>query len=255
MKSVFRIVLCMLIIFMTSVTAFADMCVPILLYHCVVEELAGEDDPRMIVTADRFSEHMQALKDHGYDTITYDQYMDYVKKGTPLPPKPIIINFDDGYENNYTYAYPILRDMNMKATIFIVAGYVGATTTKYPHFTWEQALEMEHSGVIDIQSHTMTHPMLSELSYEETLREMRMSKYLVEKNMGKECKYMAYPFGVHNEWTDNLGVAAGYELMCVVGDNGANGKDSDLYAIRRLTVSQDMDADSFIKYIEENTGM
>ncbi len=255
MKSVFRIALCLLIVFMTSVTAFADTRVPILLYHCVVEELAEDDDPRMLVTADRFSEHMQALKDHGYDTITYDEYMDCIKRGTHLPEKPIIINFDDGYENNYTYAFPILKQNDMKATIFTMAGYVGETTTKYPHFTWEQALEMEQSGFIDIESHTMTHPMLSELSYEETLWEMRMSKYLIEKNLGKECKYMAYPFGVHNEWIDNLGAAAGYELMCVVGDTGSNGSDSDLYAIRRLTVSQDMDALAFIKYIEENTGV
>ena len=253
MKSLCKMLICLILVLIIPAGCLADTRVPVLLYHSVRPVVTKDMDPKMHVSTEVFTMHLRTLKDNGYQTITYDQYTDYVKNGAVLPQKPLIINFDDGYEDNYTYAYPILKSMNMKATIFILTEYMGLEPTLgYPHFTWEQARELDRSGFIDIESHTMSHPKMAEISYETTLREMRLSKYLIEKNLNKECKYMAYPNGIKNPWTSQIAKDAGYELMCKVGDKGSNDKTTDLYDISRLTVSNDMDGAGLVKYIEEN---
>lgn len=254
MKRVTLFVLAFILVLSTSLTAQAASSekVPFLLYHSVPKDYTPDSNALLHISAERFAEHMQRLCDEGYTTVTLDQYYDYVISGVSLPSKPIVICFDDGYLNNYENAYPVLKQLGMKATIFVIASRMGCTTVEFPHFDWQQAIEMEESGVIDIESHSLMHPSFSELDYAETLKEMRMSKYLIEKNMGKECKYMAYPYGFVNEFSANVGKTAGYKMLCVVKDEGTNGKDADLSQLRRLTVSGDMSADTLIWYIQSN---
>lgn len=129
--------------------------VPILLYHHLDQEGSGDN----IISASRFEEHMAALQEADYTTVTFADLRDYVESGTELPEKPVLITFDDGYESNYTLAYPILREYQMKATIFPIGVSVGKDTYKdtgvdmMPHFSLEQAAEMESSGLITIESH------------------------------------------------------------------------------------------------------
>lgn len=255
MRRILPLLLCAAVLLCTAVpTALADdIRVPFLLYHSVPEELSEDDDILLNISEENFRAHMTAVKEEGYNAVTLDEYMSFVTSGTPLPENPVVITFDDGYENNYTVAYPILKELGIKATIFVIAGRVGDHSVKYPHFTWQEAAEMERSGLIDIQSHSLTHPDFSALSYAETVREMRLSKYLVEKNLLKSCDYMAYPYGHTSGFCAEVAKKAGYKLLCIVGNNGSNGRDADLSAIRRLNVSGDMDADYILEYIRENT--
>ena len=131
--------------------------VPILTYHSIVENPTSNSE----ISPQTFESQMKAISEAGYNTITFEDLVSYVEKGTELPEKPICITFDDGYMNNYEIAFPILKKYQMKATIFVIGVSVGATTnykdTDYPitpHFTYAQAKEMIDSNLISIQSHT-----------------------------------------------------------------------------------------------------
>ncbi len=254
MKRILLTALIAVLVLSASFAAKADgeESVPFLLYHSVLKDYNVGTDALLHISEDNFMQHMQALKDAGYNTVTLDEYYDYVNKSTPLPAKPIVLCFDDGYLNNYENAYPVLKEMGMRATIFVIASRMGSRTVEFPHFDWQQAIEMENSGVIDIESHSLTHPAFSELTYAETVKEMRLSKYLIEKNMGKECRYMAYPYGFTNDFSADIGMAAGYKMLCIVGNDGVNGKTADLTQLKRLNVSGDMTADILMQYIESN---
>lgn len=130
--------------------------IPILCYHHISE---GKPDMGGTVSVARFREQMEAVCAAGFTTVDVWQLRDFVERGVPLPEKPILVSFDDGYESNYTLAFPILRELNMKATIFAIGVSIGKDTYKdtgeamLPHFSLEQAEEMRASGLITISSH------------------------------------------------------------------------------------------------------
>ena len=130
--------------------------VPILLYHSMVEEPGSY----LEVSLETFEKQMRFLAENGWHAVTAKDLIDYVYHGGELPDKPVFITFDDGYSNNYEYAWPILEQYGLKATVYAIGVSVGHDRYKdtqfemNPHFSYEQAREMMGSGVIDIQSHT-----------------------------------------------------------------------------------------------------
>ncbi|MBQ2754228.1 MAG: polysaccharide deacetylase family protein [Clostridia bacterium] len=212
--------------------------VPVLMYHMVEKEEMGLA-PGVSVTPERLREHLSALKESGYTTITFTDYYNYITTGKRFPSKSVLITFDDGYTNNYTYLFPILKELDMKATIFVVASSVGQTPGEYPHFSWEQAREMEESGLVDIQSHTYSHCDLTSLTPEQVRYELRMSRYLIEKNLNKKCHYLAYPFGFYNDTVLKISQEAGYILTTQVSNHIAVTYYGNFEPIKRITVDGD----------------
>ncbi len=131
---------------------------PILTYHHLQEN--ADDSNDMILSPNAFRAQLKGLQDAGYTAVSIEDLLAYTEQGTPLPEKPFMITFDDGYESNYTLAFPILKELNMKATIFAVGSSWGASTYKdtdhsiFPHLSTAQAKEMVESGLISIQSHS-----------------------------------------------------------------------------------------------------
>ncbi len=128
---------------------------PILMYHHFTEEPAQDTE----VSPETFAAHMEALSQAGYCAVSFQEMVDYVYRGAPLPANPVCITIDDGYLSNYEIAFPILQQYGMKATVFAIGSSIGHTEyykdTEFPitpHFSWDQAREM--AGVIDLQSHT-----------------------------------------------------------------------------------------------------
>jgi len=131
---------------------------PVLMYHAILSDSrrAGE----YVITPQAFRKDMEYISEAGYETVTMEDIIAYVKNGSSLPEKPIMITFDDGYYNNYLHAYPILKEFGMKAVISII----GAETDKYSldpephenysHCTWDMLREMQESGVMELQSHS-----------------------------------------------------------------------------------------------------
>ena len=249
MKKLFLIV--SIITMLSVVYAQAEVHIPILLYHHVVDEYAKED-AHINITPDMLEAHFDALLDAGYNAITFDEYYRYATGTGELPEKPVIITFDDGYESNYVYAYPFLMQRNMKATIFIITSTVGEVENVIPHFTWEEAAEMLDSGVIKIGSHTHTHRSLTTLSRAEVRKELRLSKYLIEKNLGIKCDYLAFPFGLYDSDIFDDGIMSGYKLLSRVGDRGHIDKYSIGGALNRLTVWGTTTPEELLNQIEDN---
>ncbi len=183
------------------------------------------------VPPEDFDRQMRYLKDAGYETITPQELQDALSGKTELPQHPVLITFDDGYLDNYTNAYPILKKYNMKATIFVVAGYPGV----YPgYLTWDQMREMEQNGM-HIESHTMNHIPLEELTDDQIRQELQSSKQKLESELGHSIKYIAYPTGTYNLHIANLAKEAGYEAAYTIKYGNVD-LGSNLFALERVPI-------------------
>ena len=229
-----------------------DIKVPILLYHHITDEAFSGGNEISLISPYDFRLHMTALKVH-YTPISLRHYYDFVTctdGSVTIPDKPVIITFDDGYLSNYEIAYPILKELNIPATIFVVTNTVGEMAgggkVNYSHFTWEQAKEMEDSGLIDIQSHTASHKALGTIDYSRLVTELRKSKYTIEKNLGKECDMIAFPYGSYTDEVKAAAKSAGYKLQTLVDDKSTeedfqvNIPSEGVESLTRMTISGTM---------------
>ncbi|MBS4912560.1 MAG: polysaccharide deacetylase family protein [Veillonella sp.] len=206
--------------------------VPILNYHQVNDVNLS---PLTMRTWD-FEAQMQYLADNGYHTITMDQLNDFLEKGTALPDKPVLITFDDGYEDNYTNALPILKKFGMKATVFMIADSIGQ-----PRFMNEEQLrEMEASG-ITIESHTYSHKDLRTLSDADVKRELTLSKSILETALHHPIKYIAFPQGFSDKRIEAFTREAGYQLAVTVEAGNAK-RSEDRYNIPRVAIFEGMNS-------------
>lgn len=161
--------------------------VPILMYHCVDTEIRGLE--RLYVTPENMEKQLKYLAENGYTTITFED-LDHLEE----IPKPVMLTFDDGYKDNYTYLYPLLQKYHARATIFVITDMIWSENFMTP----AQIKEMSDSGLVSIQSHTQTHPNLTTLSEEELIREFTHSANVLEQITGRRPFALAYPMGQHN---------------------------------------------------------
>ncbi|MCI8910976.1 MAG: polysaccharide deacetylase family protein [Oscillibacter sp.] len=124
----------------------ASVQVPILMYHDISYLGSGYSK-----TPEIFKKQLQELKNAGFHAVFFSQVIDYVEKGTPLPSKPIVISIDDGYQSNYTYVLPILRELDMKAEISVIGDAIQWADWG---MNWDQVREMAESGLVSFQAHT-----------------------------------------------------------------------------------------------------
>lgn len=131
---------------------------PVLMYHGVNsrENRAGD----YVITPEALRQDLVWLKKNGYHTVVIQDLLDYVDHGTPLPEKPVMITFDDGYYNNYLNVFPLLEELEMKAVISIIVGETdkytesGEVSENYTHMTWDEINEMMESGLVEFQNHS-----------------------------------------------------------------------------------------------------
>lgn len=200
--------------------------VPVLNYH-MVGNLAPPQ--ALSLTPEEFDEQMGYLAENGYHTISPDQLVGYLKYGRPLPDKPVLITFDDGYRDNYTNAYPILKKYGFTATIFLVTSLVGADDR---FLTWEQVREMHKSG-LTFGSHTVHHQALTKLTPEQVQAELGDSSREIERQLGHKPRYFAYPTGAYNRQLAETVRLAGYRAAFTIR-YGEVGLESDQYALERI---------------------
>ena len=136
----------------------AGIALPILMYHHILKETARLN--AYTISPDEFRQDMQYLQDAGYTPILISDLLDYVYDGLPLPEKPVMITFDDGYESFYAYAFPILEEYGFPAVFSIVGTYADQYTladdhhVRYSHCTWNQLALLQESGLVEIQNHS-----------------------------------------------------------------------------------------------------
>lgn len=209
--------------------------IPVLYYHSVDPSEANE----VIISPDKLREQLQYIKDEGYTSLTMREVYDHLENNIEIPQKSILITFDDGYKDNYTNAFPILKELDMKATIFVITSGID------DGYYMDSAMlkEMADYG-LDIESHTLNHKKLSELSYEEQLKELKDSKDFIENITGKEVLSVAYPFGSYNETTFKATKDAGYK-MGFTTDRGLSDREDGSYKLDRIYVSSGYSMETF----------
>ncbi|MBO5142922.1 MAG: polysaccharide deacetylase family protein [Clostridia bacterium] len=260
--------------------------VPIITYHSLVTESSSNSE----ISPETFEKQIKTLKENGYTSVTFDELVSYVYEGKELPEKPICITFDDGYLNNYEVAYPILKKYNMKATIFVIGVSVGSLTnykdTNYPitpHFTYEQAKEMEESGVISIQSHTYDmhqwkeyeiNTKLNKNSGDFKIREnlaklendteeeymkvlqddCEKLKSEIKNNLNKEVIALSYPNGKYETIT-NVVLKENNIKATVTINEGVNeilkGLPQSLYALNRYNMDETVTTEKMLELISQ----
>ncbi len=228
---------------------------PILLYHRIINTHSKIGKHKLYVHDKDFRMQMQFLKDHGYETITFKDI------DTVTPEKKVILTFDDGYEDNYTILFPILKEFGFTCVIYLV--------TKHTRNEWaikegepelhmlskERIREMSDYG-IEFGGHTRTHIDLKNCKKEKLVDEIAGCKKDVEEITGKSCISFAYPFGAHNEETLQAVRDAGYKYGISTIFGPANWKE-DPMRIRRIEVRPSTSVSSFKRkvsghYYEKN---
>jgi len=205
--------------------------VPVLNYHKVVD---GADTP-LALEIKEFDEQMAYLHENGFHTITPDQLLDYIVDGKPLPVKPVLITFDDGYQDFYVNAYPILKKYGLTATVFLITDVVGRDPG---YLNWDEIIEMRQKGKgIIFGSHTLSHVALNTISSEEIMAQLAKSREGMEWRLDVPVRYFAYPGGAYNSQIEKLAQQSGYRAAFTV-DLGRVNHGSDIYALERIPIYQ-----------------
>lgn len=251
--------------------------VPVLMWHNLAEESSGD----MTISVDTFRAQIEALHEAGFKTVSLQQLYDYVHFGTELPEKPIVLTFDDGYFSNYEYAFPILQEYDMQATIFAIGVSVGKDNYKdtdhamTPHFGADEAREMVDSGLISVQSHTfdmhqwppfedgnaqVRETLLpfdgeADADYEAAVEaDFAESRELLESITGQPVNALAFPEGAYVTLTQDALRSAGAELTFTTVravNTVVKGLPQSLCAMPRFGMTESTDMTALVAELEQ----
>jgi peptidoglycan/xylan/chitin deacetylase (PgdA/CDA1 family) len=214
--------------------------IPVLMYHRVVDRPLVESKHGIWVTAVRFRKQLNSLRIRGFSPITFVDYKRFLDGEARLPANPIILTFDDGYQDNYELAFPALQDFGFKAVVYLVADAERRTNfwdpdePSAPLLSNGQIREMASSG-IEFGSHTVTHPRLPEISERQIRQELKDSKSAIEQIVGSEVLSLAYPYGAVNPFVRLIAAEEGY-TFAAAGNTGPVRFSEDFLEIRRTQV-------------------
>jgi peptidoglycan/xylan/chitin deacetylase (PgdA/CDA1 family) len=174
--------------------------VPILMYHYISVPPPEADEIRLdlSVTPAQFEAQLAYLRQAGYETISMRQLTYALSQQAPLPPKPIIITFDDGYRDNYENAFPLLRKYGYTGVFFIFNHPIDTGNADY--LTWEMVIEMHKAGM-EFGSHSYRHWNLWGRDVDFLVYEIVGSKEAIEQRIGEPVRFFAYPFGYYDDLT------------------------------------------------------
>jgi peptidoglycan/xylan/chitin deacetylase (PgdA/CDA1 family) len=209
--------------------------VPVLYYHSVREPADNE----VTITPKMLRTQLEYIKNQGYIALTVSELKNYLLNDSPIPEKSIVITFDDGYMDNYYNAFPILKDLNMVATIFCITSSLNGSY----YLSKEAINEMSNYG-IDIESHTVSHHKLNQMTYDEQLTELKESKNTLESITGKEVDSLAYPFVDFNDDSIKAARTAGYTLAFTT-KRGLSDRDDNPLKLDRIYISSKYDMNTF----------
>lgn len=206
----------------------------VLMYHRIVEDRSLSDHQDTCLHVDEFERQLTLLNQFGYTPITFRDYKLFLDDKLRLPKKPVILTFDDGYEDVYRLAYPRLKEQGMKAVVFVL----GDRSIKYN--SWDadspgiskarlmsdKQIKELHSNGFEIGAHTLSHSDLREMNYGERYNEVYKPKLILEALLNSKINSFSYPYGLVNSEIKELVKEAGYHFGCSVFSGPAEfGKD------------------------------
>ena len=203
----------------------------ILMYHSV-----GDNREFFNVRPRDFAWQMEYLHRGKYKVVSLSELANYEK----IPKNTVAITFDDGYEDNYLEAYPVLKKYNFPATIFLTTAwledksYTNKRGIKMPMLDWNQIKEMHDSGLIDFEPHTETHPRLTKISDKIKESEILNSKHKIEQKLNKISHVFAYPFGDFNQ--DVIKIAKNFFKVGLTVESGFISKSDQKLRLKRQSI-------------------
>lgn len=250
--------------------------VAILMYHSFTEN--EEEVSGTTVLASEFEAQLQALREAGYTSVTYQQLIDFVTRGTDLPDKPVVITIDDGYQNNLDLAAPLLEEYGFIANIAVIGVSIGADTYKdtgepiLPHFSLEDALPWVEKGVLTLTTHSYDMHQVASLDGEDCrqgvlqmegeseqayigalTQDFQTAVEQLEAVMGEVCPVYTYPNGLCSSLSEVVLQELGVRVT-VTTQSGVNqllkGADQSLFQLRRITVEGELTAQELLERME-----
>ncbi|MDX2547280.1 polysaccharide deacetylase family protein [Streptomyces sp. WI04-05B] len=228
-----------------------DTRVPILMYHSVATE-PNDATRTLSVTPEAFAEQLAWLAERGFTPLDTAELAASWRSGRPLPARPVLITFDDGYEGVHRHALPVLAKHGFPATLFVSTGWL-----KGPYDTgggldtmldWDQVRELAGSGV-EMGGHSHTHPQLDQLDDDALRFELTRCRDLVADQLGAVPASFAYPYGYSSRRVRAAVRAAGFAQALAVG-NGLARREQGPYALRRVTVRRSTGIEEFARLAE-----
>ena len=216
--------------------------IPVLVYHKIDYKFEFSITR---IPPHRFVSHLDWLQYHDYNTITISEAERIIRGNLVFPAKTVAIVFDDGFENFYTYAYPLLKDRGMIATVYMITGYAGMNHDwdvnigwrKFRHLSWSQIEDLADDG-FEFGSHTVNHPDLTRLSEHRIIYELTDSRSKLEDRLGRPVKSFSYPFGGYSERIKLKVIEAGYSSAVLVRNKFQDSIDKRLITLCGTCVYQ-----------------
>ena len=230
-----------------AITMLAKKQVPVLCYHHI-KDFTGRESAvtkDYIVPIANFKEQMKSLADSGYQTILPEDYNNYLQYGTPLPPKPVMLTYDDTDEEQYTIGAAEMEKYGFKGTYFIMTISIGR-----PRYMNKQQLkELSDKGHV-IACHTWDHHNVKKYTGADWDNQLVKPKATLETITGKPVEYFAYPFGLWNEAAIPELKKRGYKAAYQLSDKRDG--NEPLYSLRRMLVPGTMSTASMHKWMKNN---
>jgi peptidoglycan/xylan/chitin deacetylase (PgdA/CDA1 family) len=219
--------------------------VPVLMYHSISTGITTRKFRRFAVEPGEFAAQMEYLAAAGYCAVIATDLAGQ-RSGRPLPPRPVVLTFDDAYTDFYDTALPVLRKHGFHATLYVPTAYVGATTRfnlsvgeeNRAVLSWQALRDVAAEG-IEVAAHSHTHPQLDRVPAAVIRDEVLRCRGLLEDKLGIAVDGFAYPFGFWNRSARAAVAAAGYRYACAVAELMTAPGD-DLLTLPRLTVNADI---------------
>jgi len=236
--------------------------IKVLCYHHIVPEPLPENKAT-VVTVSEFEEQMKYLYEHGYYTASIKDIEEFLYNKKKLPENTVVITFDDGYESNYIYAYPILKKYDFKALIFLIGSRITQNEhiqdlNAIPKLSYEQIQEMAESGLVEFGNHTFDahdfiddKPRLLSMSSEELLTDFKKISVLFDKIGLPQPKSIAYPFGKSNDISIESAKISGYNLGFTV-NYGFVYQDSTPMLLNRIIVPANTSTGEFKALLQDD---
>jgi len=228
--------------------------IPVAMYHHV-----SMSDRELNVKPDIFEDQLRVLSRKGWKSITGDEFLNFIRDPKGKPKKCVLLTFDDGFADNFVFAYPLLKKYGMKAMLFIATDFIDENDVERDGFvslthndawdlaftdrrsevmcTWKEIEEMHDSGVMDIQSHGMSHctpDLITQKKYEALRDDLTIGKAILEERLSKKILHFAWPRGHFDEEAIKIAGEVGYQALYTT-ERGAN-TPVNLHMINRLPV-------------------
>lgn len=218
--------------------AVPDKGIPVLMYHMIGVD---PDDPhnQACLREEHFRAQMKFLKDNDFHPITMDQLYEYMVHHKPVPVRPVVLTFDDGYADTYSIVMPVMKEYGFACTVFIPT----YDADKGTRLTWQQIKEMHDAG-IQIASHSYHHERVNEQGPDTLAKEIAKSQEELKAQLGIDNAYFCYPYGGNSPAAAKALQAAGIKLAFTMNPGWAKYGD-DPYAVKRIWIGNEVDIDNF----------